>query len=187
MLDKLYSLIKARQLFIGAAIAILIASGCASRRFAEKPKEEDSKGNASSLAEYEKTFNPVDYDQEIVIASAAPVYDTLHRTQLEIPKDTVVMQEEAVQGFRIQVFSSSGVDEANLVRSLVQEKFSKDSVYVEYDAPVYKIRVGDFINRYEANQRLPEFIEKGYRDAWIVPDRIVQRKLVRISIPKKQP
>jgi hypothetical protein len=49
---------------------------------------------------------------------------------------------------------------------------------------VYKVRVGDFANRYEANQRLPEFVEKGYRDAWIVPDRIVQRKLVRVSISK---
>jgi hypothetical protein len=44
--------------------------------------------------------------------------------------------------------------------------------------------VGDFVNRYEANQRLPEFVEKGYRDAWIVPDRTVQRKLVRVSISK---
>jgi hypothetical protein len=184
MLDKLPSMIKLPAIHIGFALIILIASGCASRRFAEKeqPKEEET-----SLAQYEKTFNPVDYDQEITIARKAPVADTLQQALIDIPKDTVVMQEEAVQGFRIQVFSSSGVDEANLVKNLVQEKFGKDSVYVEYDAPVYKVRVGDFINRYEANQRLPEFVEKGYRDAWIVPDRIIQRKPVRISIPKKQP
>jgi hypothetical protein len=70
------------------------------------------------------------------------------------------------------------------MKEVVTEKFIGDSVYVVYDAPVYKIRVGDFVNRYEANQRLPEFTEKGYRDAWIVPDRIVQRKFVRVPLPK---
>jgi hypothetical protein len=70
------------------------------------------------------------------------------------------------------------------MKTVAVEKFPRDSIYVVYDAPVYKIRVGDFISRYEANQRLPEFVEKGYRDAWIVPDRIVQRKLIRVFLPK---
>ena len=96
----------------------------------------------------------------------------------------MIVQEEVVQGFRIQIFSSSNVDEATLMKNLALEKFVGDSIYVVYDAPVYKVRVGDFLNRYEANQRLPEFVEKGYREAWIVPDRIVQRKLVRVSISK---
>jgi hypothetical protein len=175
---------KNRQLLIGIVLITLLASGCASRKFLEKErsKEDESKDKALQLAQYEKTLNPVDYDQEIEVTAKARTDEK--QTPLEIPKDTVIMQEEAVQGFRIQVFSSSGVDEANLVKSLVQEKFIRDSVYVEYDAPVYKVRVGDFFNRYEASGRLPEFVEKGYRDAWVVPDRIIQRKLVRISLPK---
>jgi hypothetical protein len=103
---------------------------------------------------------------------------------LEIPKDSMIVQEEVVQGYRIQIFSSSNVDETTLMKNLAVEKFVGDSIYVVYDAPVYKVRIGDFINRYEANQRLPEFVEKGYRDAWIVPDRIVQRTFVRVSISK---
>jgi hypothetical protein len=186
MLDQLYSLMKKQRLLIGVVLIVLLAAGCSSRRIIqkEKSKEDTLKENNSSLARYEATLNPADFDQEVEITEKARIQDKQQQTPLEIPKDTMVVQEEAIQGFRIQVFSSSGVDEANLVKNLVQEKFFKDSVYVEYDAPVYKVRVGDFVKRYEANQRLPEFVEKGYRDAWIVPDQIIQRKLVRVPLPR---
>ncbi len=94
------------------------------------------------------------------------------------------MQEETVQGFRIQIFSSSNIDDANAAKKGAEGKFSNDSVYIVFDAPVYKVRVGDFVNRYDASQRLPEFVDKGYRDAWIVPDQIEQRKIVRVPLPK---
>jgi hypothetical protein len=186
MLGQLYSMMKIQRLLVGFVLITLLAAGCASRRFIqkEKSKEDEQKEELLPLAQYEKSFNPVDYDQEIEITAKSQTDDKQLQSPLEIPRDTMIVQEEAVQGFRIQVFSSSGVDEANLVKSLVQEKFIRDSVYVEYDAPVYKVRVGDFVNRYEASHRLPEFAEKGYRDAWVVPDRIIQRKLVRVSLPK---
>jgi hypothetical protein len=187
MFDQLHSVIKLQRFLIGFAVIIFIAAGCTSRRFVvdkEKSKGDEVKGDNLTLAQYEATLNPSDYDQEIEIVEKTHLQDNQQQSVLDIPKDTMVVQEEVVQGFRIQVFSSSGVDEANLVKSLVQEKFIKDTVYVEYDAPVYKVRVGDFVNRYEASQRLPEFVEKGYRDAWIVPDRIIQRKLVRVPLPK---
>jgi hypothetical protein len=159
--------------------------GCTSSKpllVKEKPKYEQQKEKKLLLSEYEATLNPVAFDQEIEIVQKARDDEQKHQNPLEIPMDSMVVQEEVVQGFRIQIFSSSNVDETTLMKNLALEKFVGDSVYVVYDAPVYKVRIGDFVNRYEANQRLPEFVEKGYRDAWIVPDRIVQRKLVRVSI-----
>ncbi len=185
MLGELYSMTIKATLYYQFVILVFILAGCTSQRFAEKekPKTEVPK-DKFSLAQFEKTFNPADYDREVNIVQRIDTADKNKLPPLEIPKDTLIIKEEAVQGFRIQVFSSSGVDEANLVKNLVQEKFVHDTVYVEYDAPVYKVRVGDFINRYEANQRLPEFVEKGYRDAWIVPDRVIQRKAERVPLPR---
>lgn len=136
-----------------------------------------------TLLEYEATLNPVDFDQEIETVQKANAEEK-RAIQLDIPKDSTIVQEEVVQGFRIQVYSSSSVDEAGVIKSALAEKFPTDSVYIIYDAPVYKVRVADFINRYDANQRLQEFLEKGYRDAWIVPDQVVQRKFVRVPLPK---
>jgi hypothetical protein len=69
---------------------------------------------------------------------------------------------------------------------LAMGKIVQDSVYLLFDAPVYKVRVGDFVSRYEAGQKLPDIVELGYRDAWIVPDKIVQRKM-RVVAPAATP
>jgi hypothetical protein len=170
---------------------ILLVTGCSSSQSfqdeilkQESSKREVSKEKKMPLSAYEATLNPVDYDQEVEVTQKAHSEGKILQAPLEIPKDSMVIQEEVVQGFRIQIFSSSNVDETTLMKNIAVQKFLGDSIYVVYDAPVYKVRVGDFVNRYEANQRLPEFVEKGYRDAWIVPDRITQRKLVRVSLPK---
>jgi len=149
----------------------------------EKPKSEPIREKKLLLSEYEATLNPVKFDREIEAAPNVQKPEVQQSSPVDIPRDTLIVQEEVIQGFRIQIFSSSNVDETTLMKNLALEKFVGDSIYVVYDAPVYKVRVGDFVNRYEANQRLPEFIEKGYRDAWIVPDRIIQRKFVRMPIP----
>jgi hypothetical protein len=182
MLGKFYSLIITKQL-IAPIMAVLLITGCASRRFIDMT-DDASNNQKQSLSYYESTLNPSDYDREVSGIEKMQKEEKQGLNPLDIPKDTLVMQEEIVQGFRVQVFSSSGVDEANLMKNIVQEKFINDSVYVVYDPPVYKVRAGDFLNRYEANQRLQDFVAGGYRDAWIVPDRIIQRKIVRISVPK---
>jgi hypothetical protein len=186
MLDQLYTMKNARILYTVFFALMVLMTGCTSPSFLrnEEPKQEAPKEDKRSLAEYEATLNPADYDQEVEVVEKAHVEEKKQKIPLEIPKDSMTVEQEVVQGFRIQVFSSSGVDEASLVKEIATEKFAEDSVYVVYDAPVYKVRVGDFVNRYEANQRLPEFVEKGYRDAWIVPDRIVQRKFVRVPLQK---
>ena len=187
MLGQLYPIKLNNQLFAGIFLFLALVGGCSSSKqflIEEKPKHEQPKEKKLLLSEYEGTLNPVEFDQEIEAVQKARREEQKQQTALEIPKDSIIIQEEVVQGFRIQIFSSSNVDETTLMKNLALEKFVGDSIYVVYDAPVYKVRIGDFVNRYEANQRLPEFVEKGYRDAWIVPDRIVQRKLVHVSISK---
>jgi hypothetical protein len=187
MLDQLYSLINSKRLFAGVFLLAVGAGGCTSSKpfqAEEKQKYEQPKEKKLQLSEYEATLNPIEFDREIEVVQKVGGEEQKQQIPLEIPKDSMVVQEEVVQGFRIQIFSSSNVDEATLTKNLALEKFVGDSIYVVYDAPVYKVRVGDFANRYEANQRLPEFVEKGYRDAWIVPDRIIQRKMMRVSISK---
>jgi hypothetical protein len=187
MLDQRYPVKNRKQLLAGLFLVTVLAAGCTSSKpyLAEnEPNNEQTKGKKLLLSEYEGTLNPVEFDQEIEFVQKAHGTEQKQQNPLEIPRDSLIVQEEAVQGYRIQIFSSSSVDETILIKNLALEKFGGDSIYVVYDAPVYKVRVGDFLNRYEANQRLPEFVEKGYRDAWIVPDRIVQRKRVRFSISK---
>jgi len=187
MLGQLHPVTNRRQVCAGLLLVSMLAAGCTSSKTTLTPDQsnnDQTKEKKLLLSEYEGTLNPVEYDQEIEFAQKTNGTNQKQQNFLEIPKDSLMVREDVIQGFRIQIFSSSSVDETTLMKNLALEKFTGDSIYVVYDAPVYKVRVGDFLNRYEASQRLPEFIEKGYRDAWIVPDRIVQRKLVRFPLSK---
>ena len=177
-----------KQLLVaGIVLSVAIIAGCSTSKpeaREEQQRSQQPEEKKIRLSEAERTFNPSEFDREIETLQQERSDEKNQQSLLEIPKDSMIVQEEVVQGFRIQIFSSSNVDETTGAKNLALEKFAGDSIYVVYDAPVYKLRIGDFATRYEANQRLPEFIEKGYRDAWIVPDRIVQRKLIHIPLPK---
>ncbi len=163
------------------ALAVMLCwclAGCAGSHQAETQETSNQpakKELAAPLAEYEATLNPSDYDQDIEIVKKAQA-EAKAPAPLELPQDSTVVQEDVTQGYRIQIFSSPNIDDANAARTNALVQFPSDSIYIVYDPPVYKVRVGDFITRYQADQRMPDFVEKGYKDAWIVPDRVVHRR-----------
>ncbi len=76
-------------------------------------------------------------------------------------------------GFRLQIYESSSVEEANQKLQKF-EKALDDSVYLIFDAPLYKIRTGNFISKKEANTQKEKLRKKGYQNIWIVRSRIEQ-------------
>jgi hypothetical protein len=74
--------------------------------------------------------------------------------------------------YRIQIFTSRLYTEANRELALAEEIFNLP-VHLDYEVPYYKLRVGDFSSRVEAEDMLPEIRAIGYRDAWVA--RVVLR------------
>ncbi len=169
-------------------LATLVAGvlGCGSAAPQSVPEQKAKKDLKQPLSYYEATLDPSDYDEEVeVVVQKKDSVDKPH-TELTIPRDSTTVEEVPQLGFRIQVFSTSSIDEAMKMKVDVLAKLPQDSVYVVYDPPVYKVRLGDFPSRYEASIRLSSVVDQGFPDAWIVPDNIVTRKLVRIPRPPGQ-
>ena len=81
-------------------------------------------------------------------------------------------------GFRLQVFESSSVEEANRIF----RKFNRtlpDSLYLVFEAPLYKIRYGNFVTKNQADATKETLAKKGYKNIWIVRSRIEQGKLLK--------
>ena len=77
------------------------------------------------------------------------------------------------EGYRLQIFESSSVEETN--RTLRKfERSLKDSVYMVFEAPLYKIRLGNFVTKNEAEKEKANLTKKGYKNIWIVRSRIEQ-------------
>ena len=172
---------------IALAAVCGILSGCSStqssRKSARSPSvEQDHKVPISQI---EKTFNPSDYDDEIEVVQKQHEFEQ-RRATAERQQDSVVVESELTQGYRIQIFATGSIDEANAMKQTAVQRLTEDSVYVVFDPPVYKVRVGDFLTRIEANQRLGVISAMGFADAWVVGDKITILKSVRF-LPSGNP
>ena len=176
---------------MAALLLSLSCMGCGASQEITEVRQEKPKERKAPLAEYETTLNPVDFEKEIDVHTEKVPEKTLpslHNQPIVLQQDSMQqdrmkVEQEIVQGFRVQIFSTSNIDEAGSMKVIAEQKFPADSIYIVFDSPVYKVRVGDYVTRYDAGQKLSQFIDLGYRDAWIVPDRVVKRKPARMESP----
>ena len=75
------------------------------------------------------------------------------------------------EGYRVQVLATRYYERADSLAVLMKNTVS-DSVYVDFEAPNYKVRIGDFIDRDSAESLQKELVKMGYNSAWILRARI---------------
>lgn len=71
------------------------------------------------------------------------------------------------QAFRVQIFTSPLYQEARNAERVAEEIFDQP-VNVEYEVPNFKVRVGDFVNREDAEKYAQQAKAAGYTSAWVV-------------------
>jgi hypothetical protein len=79
-----------------------------------------------------------------------------------------------MDGFRIQVFSDSGINsktKAQMVQDEFLAKFPQMGVYLTFKSPNYKVRIGDFRTKLDAQRFLIE-LTADYPNAFIIADQI---------------
>ena len=93
--------------------------------------------------------------------------------KMELPSGIVGVDSTlSVPGYRIQIFTSTSflrAEEAyiNAIAAIMDEPITKI-----FDPPFYKIRVGDYLRREDAEMFKIQKLKKLYPDAWVVPTRI---------------
>lgn len=75
------------------------------------------------------------------------------------------------EGYRVQVLATRYFERADSLAVIMKNTVS-DSVYVDFEAPNYKVRIGDFIERDSAESLQQELVQMGYNSAWILRARI---------------
>ena len=103
------------------------------------------------------------------------IYGTSQIKVLDSLKDVRATTRD---GFRIQVFETSSSERANSMFKKYKRKMD-DSLYVIFDAPLYKIQYGNFSKKYEAENVKKKLSQKGFKNIWIVRSRIVQESLYK--------
>lgn len=106
--------------------------------------------------------------------------------QTEIVKDKLIDQliekhkeynqaNPGVDGFRVQIFFDSGNNSkraATVVREHFMELYPQTVAYLTFKSPYYRVRVGDFRTKLEAEGFLVQ-LSGQYPNAFSVPDRVL--------------
>lgn len=81
---------------------------------------------------------------------------------------TAAREESALVGFRIHLLTSTLIGQARSAEQVAAELFDQP-VRLDYEVPYYKVRVGEFSLRAEAEAYLATVKKMGYDEAWVVP------------------
>lgn len=118
--------------------------------------------------------------------SLAALQDTTggKKDTLATKKDTLqILTSSAsyntVPGFRIQILTTQSLSQAIGVKAEADSLLPNYNVYIVYDSPYYKVRVGNFRARYEAVQAIPYITSHGFPNAWSVPDNVFRNPVRR--------
>jgi len=88
-----------------------------------------------------------------------------------------------VDGFRVQVFATGYSRSADSLKTILEHLGYKD-VYIAFDTPVYKVRVGNFVSRNEAEKTRENLVKQKFDTAWIVRSKVFARKFRLIESMK---
>lgn len=85
-------------------------------------------------------------------------------------------------GFRVQVLATDDLTEAQQMRSDIYFKTNKNDIYISFQPPLYKVKVGDYETPSGANNLAFKLNQLGYSPTQVVADtvnllqRIFQKK-----------
>ena len=102
-------------------------------------------------------------------------FQTILYSEDEVFKDDPSkLEKEFVErsGYRIQLISTQNLAEAISVKARADSTCSVP-VYVDFEPPNYKVRIGNYITNEEAMNMQNSMQRQGFKNAWVVPSKIV--------------
>ncbi|NOY88834.1 MAG: SPOR domain-containing protein [FCB group bacterium] len=170
--ENIYSL-------ISLLLLLVLTVGCRSNT---SVAEEKKQTKAPSVVD-KRGFNPLDLpldtkiipkeyplksDFTIKKAISATITDSSYDSSLPI-MDSIPETMDTLnnQVYRIQIFTSKVYGDAKYATRVADEIFDRQ-VYLDYEVPYYKVRVGNFANREQAEEYLLKVKTAGYTNAWVV-------------------
>lgn len=110
---------------------------------------------------------------DTIIVHKDPRIDVLTSKQIAINKVTVHLGSNGLfRGFRLQVLNTRSRDEAFKTKAMLLENFPDEKAYVLYQSPYFKVRIGNFLKRNDAESFSKEVSTYLSQPAYIVEDMI---------------
>jgi hypothetical protein len=127
------------------------------------------------MREYEQSFDPSRYAERAreqpEAGTTEPTRDSGGASAATAPIE--FDRTERVMGYRLQVYSTTNIDDAGARRDYLRAVLDSAQIDMVFDAPYYKLRLGNFTDRLQAEEYKTELQSKGVNEAWIVRDKVL--------------
>lgn len=87
------------------------------------------------------------------------------------PVDRSKATRVSKRGFRVQIYSGNNRNEAYAAQNRFKNQFSDIDSYISYDEPNYRVKVGDFTSRSEANNFM-QLLRSQYSNVFVFQEDI---------------
>ena len=98
-------------------------------------------------------------------------WDKILPPEFREPDSAEISINETVMGYRVQVEATQNYVQAIELHNRLIIEFD-EKVYLVFDAPLYKIRIGDCVSRSEAEILQNLAVRRGHSGAWVIPENI---------------
>ena len=110
---------------------------------------------------------------DTIIVHKDPRLDIFTAKQASINKVTARMSSNGLfKGYRLQVLNTRSRDDAFKTKAMLLENFPGEKTYVLYQSPYFKVRIGNFVNRNDAENFKKELSLFIAQPAYVVEDLI---------------
>lgn len=158
--------------FVSLLFLIFLFLGCAAGEKVKRPSSKEP-GAVTNFEAMNEDFDPETLDDDNISIEETEKTHTSLEDRLFIQEES--SDDSVVTGYRVQLVQTTDPDEAKNVERDAIFRFNEE-VYRVFDAPFYKIRVGDFVNWYDAEKLQKLAIQKGFREAWVIRTKINLKK-----------
>ncbi len=109
-------------------------------------------------------------DSNSIVVHKDPRLDLLVKKQIEINEITTRNSRRSAQGYRIQVISTNNRTKAMEAKTKIYQRFPELKTYLMYQSPFFKLKVGNFIDREDAESYLQDIMEIFPTGVYVVRD-----------------
>ena len=99
-----------------------------------------------------------------------------YKNDFEVSEDSTFVGNleiiRTVDGYRVLVVATDNLDDANSIRADILAKIKRKEVYISFEPPFYKVKVGDFTDLTESNNLKFRLNQLGYTEARVVQETV---------------
>jgi hypothetical protein len=151
-------------------VLILFIAGCAGTK-----KPEQKAPPPETKSPYDESFDPLSLnDDDIKIGPQTEPGREQENIDTSQQTENSPMRRQ-VSGFRVQILATSNIETASLTEQEATDRFGRlgHNTYLLFEAPLWKLRLGDCATRQEAEQLREQALNFGYSGAFIVKTKIM--------------